>query len=462
MSSVIKKRLSAGLLMVLMTFAFASQTTRAKEQMSVTAIYEVQDMAGVYLQATLPHSIYRYSNSSQLTDVVVLDRDGNALPSKILKSTQAKRQESDSVALAFFQVSTDYVPSDSLKGNTQLQIEKGVIAISMEQGHEQSSEEPFYLIDLSERAQALQSVALEWVADTSSQYLPVTLSGSNDLVSWTTVTQDTLVKLNKEGQALLRNKVQVNLAAQRYQYLRIDFPEHRNIQLTEVLGYQPHSIEPPSYQHWQLQGRLAEKQRSIANGDNPVSAWEYQRDDKAPVQALNINLGQTAHGDTVRIYSRSRTNSDWRLRFNGVWFNAKVGDTWQHSEAMNLSPNTDPYWRVEFNPNLSRSAEPELMFQYPSQTVQFIANNHQPYQVAVVAEVPAERASAKVFTQVMKRQQVDWINADLIKLDSIARPDNSESLTHWTDVLFWITLVLAVVVLLVFALRLLRQLQHED
>ncbi|MGB2065713.1 MAG: hypothetical protein ACPHUL_11165, partial [Marinomonas gallaica] len=78
------------------------------------------------------------------------------------------------------------------------------------------------------------------------------------------------------------------------------------------------------------------------------------------------------------------------------------------------------------------------------------------------AEVPAERASAKVFTQVMKGQQVDWINADLIKLDSIARPDNSESLTHWTDVLFWITLVLAVVVLLVFALRLLRQLQHED
>lgn len=462
MSTVFNKSLSAWLLVVLMALAFASQTIRAKEQLSVTAVYEVQDMAGVYLQATLPHSIYRYSNSSQLTDVVVLDRDGNALPSKIVKSAQTKRKESEPVALAFFQVSTDYVPSDSIQGNTQLQIEKGVIAISMEQGQGQSSEEPFYLIDLSERAQALQSVALEWVADTSSQYLPVTLSGSNDLVRWTTLTQDTLVKLNKEGQALLRNKVQINLAAQRYQYLRIDFPENREVQLTEVLGQQPHSVEPPSYQHWQVQGRLAEKQRSIADDDNPVSAWEYQRNDKAPVQALNINLGQTTHGDTVRIYSRSLTNGDWRVRFNGVWFNAKVGDTWQHSDAMNLSPNADPYWRVEFNPNLSRSAEPKLVFQYPSQNLQFIANNNRPYQVAVVAEVPAERASAKVFTQVMKGQQVDWINADLIKLDSIARPDNSESLTHWTDVLFWITLVLAVVVLLVFALRLLRQLQHED
>ncbi|MCO4785230.1 DUF3999 family protein [Marinomonas atlantica] len=462
MSTVFNKSLSAWLLVVLMALAFASQTIRAKEQLSVTAVYEVQDMAGVYLQATLPHSIYRYSNSSQLTDVVVLDRDGNALPSKIVKSTQAKRKESEPVALEFFQVSTDYVPSDSIQGNTQLQIEKGVIAISMEQGQGQSSEEPFYLIDLSERAQALQSVALEWVADTSSQYLPVTLSGSNDLVRWTTLTQDTLVKLNKEGQALLRNKVQINLAAQRYQYLRIDFPENREVQLTEVLGQQPHSVEPPSYQHWQVQGRLAEKQRSIADDDNPVSAWEYQRNDKAPVQALNINLGQTTHGDTVRIYSRSLTNGDWRVRFNGVWFNAKVGDTWQHSDAMNLSPNADPYWRVEFNPNLSRSAEPKLVFQYPSQNLQFIANNNRPYQVAVVAEVPAERASAKVFTQVMKGQQVDWINADLIKLDSIARPDNSESLTHWTDVLFWITLVLAVVVLLVCALRLLRQLQHED
>lgn len=433
----------------------------------LTSLYEIEqvpEQASVYLETALPAEIYRYTESAQLKDIVVLDSRGTVLPSRIRTANPDEEEAPDTIALNFFPVRVGTPLNDALlQGKTQLQIDNSSIAISVDQSEAKPvSEEYFYLIDLRERDSALKSLELSWLAGPSSQYLAVNVSGSQDLSHWQRVARDTLVQLQNGEQSLLRNRIDVPANIKQYDFLRIEFPNNAEVPLTSVHASLTQPVATVPQLSWGLAGSLAEQQDSVSKNQGPVSAWEYEREDKAPIQQLSLDLGDTAYGDNVRLYSRQDTRSDWRWRYRGVWFNVKVGDDWQQSKAMNIYANTDPHWRVELSSGLQDQLTPEIVFQHPQQILQFVANNNSPYRIAKTAEVPKQRAAEKVFAQVVAQSEVEWSVVDLQPLEGVSLPQEKATKRNWTDIVFWLSLVVAVMVLLYFAVKLLRQLPQQS
>lgn len=436
-------------------------------QESAVALYQTEPSAALdqtYLQAAIPTDTYRYARSPMLKDIVVIDQSGAELPSQILPMAKTRDDGQQAASLNFFSVVKGTALSQEwLQGQTQLQINDGAIAISVNPNDNKTTKgQHFYLIDLREQPSALQQLILTWEATPASQFVEVEVWGSNDLNHWESVANKALVNVQKEEQRLLQNRLETNLKAQQYDYLRIDFPQRSNIVVTDIQGElsQP-ALETPQIS-WRAQGVLADQQVSVSNDLEQVAAWEFTRDDSASIEHVGLNLGETAYGNNIRVYSRPIKDRDWRLRYSGVWFNAKVGGEWQQSEPAELVGTTDPLWRVELSPTVREQTTPMLTFYHPQQMVQFIASNNAPYYLAKTNTVPDIRASAVVFEQVLGQQQVAWSKVTWRAEETIVLPEQQERQRNWADIVFWISLVVAVLVLALFAIRLLRQLQHDN
>lgn len=97
-----------------------------------------------------------------------------------------------------------------------------------------------------------------------------------------------------------------------------------------------------------------------------------------------------------------------------------------------------------------------MVFEYPQQRLQFIANNNPPYSLAINAEVPAQRSANQVFMRILDGREVSWQTLDK-QLAEGAQSIEIRVGFNWQAALFWAALAMAVLVLATFAFRLLRQ-----
>lgn len=434
-------------------------------------IYELESPGATYLEMDLEREIYRYSPDPLLRDLMVLDAEGKELPSRIVTLHQALKESSTSYPLRFFPVQAGEDPSAWLsRRGAELRIDDDVVSLRLDpERRAQGPAAEFYIIDISNLDQALDVLEVDWLADEANRVVAVEVSGSNDLQRWTALTRATLAQLDKEGETLLRNSVKLSLQPKRYDYLRLRFLNNTAVQVQSLAGHRVvRHIEGPASQRWQIAGVLADDQRPVRTDRrygaeatrSDITAWEFQRDERAPINRVSLDLGAAGYGDRVRLYSREHPRQPWQLLHSGIWFNVKVGDEWQQSEAIILQANSHPYWRLELSKGQAL-IDPALVFEYPQQRLQFIANNTPPYSVAINAEIPAQRAASQVFMRVLDGREVDWQSVSKKMVEGV-QPVDVRVGFNWQALLFWAALSLAVVVLAVFALRLLRQMDNQD
>lgn len=434
-----------------------------------TPVFETAENPGIYLQAPLEHVVYRYARDSQLRDLVVLDVDGNELPSRIIDAPAVQRESAEPIALSFFAVPAGTTPRSWLNdGKARVEIDGGTVSVTVDELDSKATREgiAFYLVDLRNLDVAIDKISLDWTTPEAGQYLQVNVEGSDDLRQWQNLALETLVQLSREGEMLLHREVPLSLRPDQFDYLRIRFPKGEAPELSSVSAFHAPVVEYIPVDRWQVSGQLAEAQRSMIErattpNSDPLAAWSYQREDNAPARAVSIELGDIPYGDRLRIYSRDDESYDWRLLHSGIWFNAKVGDDWQRSEAISIYPNTDRFWRVELDAALEHKADPVLVFEQPRQVMQFIANNNPPYRIAVAETVRPGKASGQVLSQLIGDESVEWQFVQLKFLEGVSPPPDKGAGLNWSAWLFWSLLVLAVVVLIAFALRLYRQMNAQ-
>lgn len=434
-------------------------------------VYQLESSAATYLEVDLDREIYRYSQDAILRDVMVLDAEGKELPSRIVTLHAETTERSQGYPLNFFPVRVGEDPSTWLsRRGAELRIDEEVVSLRLdpERRHTDATVE-YYIVDISKLDQPLDRLEIHWQVDEATRVLAAEVSASRDLQHWTPVARDTLVQLSKDSESLLRNTIDLSLREGRYQYLRLRFLTSAAINLQHLNGLEVvRQAEGPPPQRWQISGALADDQRPVrpersgaaSKRRNTAVAWEFQRDDRAPANRLSIALGSEPYGDRVRLYSRENPREAWQLRYAGIWFNVKVGDQWQQSDSIALSPNRDPFWRLEMS-NSDEAANPELVFEYPQQRLQFIANNNPPYTIATNDEVPTQRSAEQVLARVLDGREVSWQSVGKQLMEGAQAVERRVG-WNWQAVLFWLALSVAVIVLAVFALRLLRQLDAEN
>ncbi len=443
----------------------------------VIPVYQINEAPGTYVQTTLTHDIYRYSAGTQLNDLVVTDQQGNKLPYRITApSTQVSEQSQLSNA-RFFPVVVGLPPEALIAlSSASIRLDANRISVSVEKTdneklQDQSAPVDFYVVDVSDVKTRIDKLVVDWQASDANQYLEVQVSGTNDLSSWSSITQTTLVQLQKEGQLLTRNKIAVNLGERHYAYLRLKFTRgNENLQLTKVQIENTEKIANAMVvDQWEVKGALAKDQNSAIRAGNhaatiPIAAWEFARDDVAPVTNISLNLGNTMYGDNIKVFSRNNQKQPWQLRHQGIWFNAQVGSDWQQSDAINIYNTSDTYWRVELNELVRTTLNPTLVFHRQPQTLQFIANNAAPYKIAIDDEAAPnnQHTSAQIFSQLVGGKELQWGQVVFTELkpsiDSFARTGMQVS---WKTILFWGILLLAVAVLVGVAVRLMGQMKNK-
>lgn len=446
-----------------------------------TPVYQITETTGTYLQTLLTHDIYRYSAATDLNDVVVVDNQGNKLPYRIVVPTAEINEKSRSIPVRFFPVAVGAAPETLLAlSSASIRVDDNAISVSVEKKTndellDKAAPIDFFVIDISEFDNRVDDVIIDWQADESNQYLEVQVSGSNDLQNWSSITNSTLVQLQKDGQSLIRNKIALNLAEKTYAYLRLKFLRgDDNLQLTKIaINNNEKQVAAVIADKWQLNGTLAKDQASVlprlgtssSINNASVAAWEFVRDDITPVSRFSVDLGTSMYGDVINVFSRQGTNKKWQLVHQGIWFNVQTGSDWQQSDAIDIYGNSDTYWRVELNELVRTTINPTLVFHYQPLALQFIANNAAPYSIAI-DDNPApenQRTSARIFSKLTGNKALSWTNTNFIEL----KPDiNSfaRQMTHinWKTFLFWSILLIALGVLIGVVVRLMRQLSSQD
>lgn len=444
----------------------------------VIPVYQINDAPGTYVQTTLTHDIYRYSASTQLNDLVVTDQQGNKLPYRITAPSTQVSEQSQLTNARFFPVAVGLSPKALiLLSSASIRLDANEISVSVEKTtkdklQDQSAPVDFYVVDVSNVKTRIDKLVVDWQASEANQYLEVQVSGTNDLSNWSNIAQTTLVQLQKEGQVLTRNKIAVNLSEKQYAYLRLKFTRgNENLQLTKIQIENTDKIaNTPVVDHWEVKGALAKDQNSVMRAGNhtaamPVAAWEFTRNDIAPVANISLKLGTFMYGDNIKVFSRNTEKQPWQLLYKGIWFNAQVGSDWQQSDAINIYSNSDIYWRIEFNELVRTTLNPILVFHRQPQTLQFIANNAAPYKIAIDDQAAPnnQHTSAQIFSQLVSGKELQWGQVTFTELkpsmDSFARAGMQVS---WKTILFWGGLLLAVAVLVGVAVRLMGQMKKGE
>lgn len=457
-------------------FLFLSCLLSAVANAEVIPVYQISDAPGTYVQATLTHDIYRYSADAQLNDLVVIDKQGNKLPYRITAPSTQVNEHAQLADARFFPVAVGAPPEALIAlSSASIRLDDNEISVSVEKTtndklQDQSVPVDFYVIDLSDSRTRTDKLIVDWQVNDGNQYLEVQVSGTNDLTTWSNVTQTTLVQLQKEGQQLKRNKIAVNLSEMQYAYLRLKFTRgNENLQLTKIQIENTDKIaNAPVADIWEVNGALAEDQNSALRAGNhtaamPVSAWEFTRDDIAPITNISLNLATTMYGDGIKVFSRHSEKQAWQLLHQGIWFNTQVGGDWQQSDAITIYSNSDTYWRVELNELVRTTLNPTLVFHRQPQNLQFIANNAAPYNIAIDDQAAAnnQQTSSQIFSQLVSGKTLQWGQVGFTEL----KPDVNSFARHamqisWRTILFWAILILAVGVLVYVAVRLMRQMRE--
>jgi hypothetical protein len=146
-----------------------------------------------------------------------------------------------------------------------------------------------------------------------------------------------------------------------------------------------------------------------------------------------------------------------------VWYNAQVGQAWQSSEPIKIHPNNDKFWRVELKESAKGFQIPALVFSWRPMQLQIVANNRPPFSVAVSNELNIDKNNEQVFRQIVVAASPTWVASSLRKLN--VQPEilvAQETKVDWKRLIFWAALVGAVIALLIFSLKLLKQLKVSD
>lgn len=434
-------------------------------------IYELEGSTATYLEADLDREIYRFSRDPDLRDLLVLDAEGKELPSRIITLQPELMERSTAFPLSFYPVMAGDDPSAWLsRGGAELRIDEDAVFLRLDpEQRSRNTAADFYIIDITNLDKTLRVLEIDWLQE-SNEVVAVELSASNDLQRWARLTQQTLVHLNNEGESLLRNTVEVSIQPEQYGYLRLRFLGDAVIDVRNVLGHNiTQHVGGPEPQRWRVRGALADDQRPLRLdryglapeiGRTNIVAWEFHRNDRTPSNRIRIDLGDASYGDRVRLFSREHPSQSWVARHSAIWFNVKVGDHWQQSETIRVSSNRDALWRLELS-NGDGLTDPQLVFEYPQQRLRFIANNNPPYSIAINDQIPARRTADEVFLRVLGGRDVSWERVDKQIVAGI-QPIEHRVGFDWQALLFWGALAVAVVVLVVLAVRLIRQMDGVE
>lgn len=412
-------------------------------------------------QIELPAEVYTVLTDTQLRDLVVVDGEGNAVPTAVRPPDSAVRV-ANRVELPVFMLPAG-ASTASPDGPLDLRIERDAdgrvrsIGADLGAANPKTAPSDDYLIDASKLGAPIERLHLDWdqaVGEVNAQF---SLSMSEDLQGWRTlVDKAAVLSLARDGNRLDRHDIELSRLQTKYLRLhRVDRgPALSGLRVSATVSTEINPI------------LTAREWTPAASKDSPAGGTEYRYSMPAPlpVSAIRLNLAADNSLARLRIASRRSDADAWTTRADFTAFRLQQGDTTIVNDELAFpSRIRDTQWRIESTTPLNQV--PLVNFAWQPDRFVFLAEGKGRYALAA-GSAGARRADYPVdvaLAQLRARLGADW-QPPLARLgaretlagDAALKPPPPASKYDWKTFLLWGVLVAAAALIGYLATSLLR------
>lgn len=422
------------------------------------------NVTGSAWRVELTPPVYAWTRDAALRDIEVFNADAQPVPfGRFATQPAVARTQSAPLPLLALPASN----AAAAAGDLRLVIDRDAAGRlrRIDAGESTSPPTPAgtreWLLDASAIEHPLDSLVLAWGAPTSGMVARFRVEAGDDLQSWRTVGNGTLLALEQDGARLERHDIA--LGNVRAKYLRLQ----RLDDGTELVGL---AVQAHWYDGLQLPARSwidAAVVPAAPHADAPppgVTRFDYALPAALPLDAARIDLSSDNALAPVTLFAHLLDGSvaEWRelARLNA--FRLRSGDEILHNADVDLAASQRVReLRIEARAPLATA--PRLALGYRPDTFVFLAQGPAPFTLVVGSahaqriDYPIDAALSSLRAQLGK----DW-QPPLASLGTMRESGGSAALkpiappTPWRRWLLWGVLLAGAVVVAGFALSLLR------
>ena len=320
----------------------------------------------------LPPTVYQNTYRTDLGDLRVFNAEGVVVPYSLSRPAAQPPIHKTPLAVPMFPLPAG---ARILIDGVHLTINSAGSAVNLQtqNGAPTAASVRQYLLDARALDQTFSGLQLTWTEGAPEFTGRLGLEVSDDLAAWHSVASAPIANLHANGQTLLENRVE--LPPTKAKFWRLTWlGTAPNFELTRVLA------EPAA--------GLIELDRDsleIAGIADPKHAQEFTFDLQAhaPVSRVNVLLPDPNSVIDVELSSRAAASAPWRTITHSGFYRLKTPDAEQQNASLQVSPNTDRYWRARILGAGSSTASPlKLQVEWIPDEVTFLAQGHAPYLLA--------------------------------------------------------------------------------
>ena len=423
---------------------------------------------GAAWQVELPLEVYQTLTDAQLRDLVVVDEQGNAVPTAA-RTTDPAAAVSARTELPLFALPAG-LPSNPADGPLNLRIERDadgrLRSIGADLGAANAkvaSDSQDYLIDASKLDAPIDRLRLDWDEAAGPVNAQFALGASDDLQNWrSTVASANVLSLAQDGNRLELHEI--GAAGVHAKYLRL-----RRLDRGAALSGLRVSVVTSAQRSPARAARewlaLTTKDAAASGTPTPVGVeYRYTLPAALPIEAIRLDLVADNSVARVSIASHRSGAQTWTTRADFTAFRLQQGgDAIVSDETMLTGAARDSEWRVQSATPLNRA--PTLNLAWRPDRFVFLGDGRQRYRL-VAGSATARRADYPIdvaLAQLRAKLGADWqpplaaLGArETLAGDAALRAPTPASKYDWKTFLLWGVLVDAAAAIGYLALSLLR------
>ena len=408
------------------------------------ALYEIE----------IPLAVYRGVTRSDLGDLRVFNNDAEVVPHALKPREALEAKPGAAVQLPVFPLRG--TPNDKID-SSDVRIERRgdgtIVSIqSLARARPQERRLSGYLVDASGVKQPIQSLLLDWQADTDGFVGTMRIDASDDLNTWRIVTdRAALARLSFGGFQLNQNRVE--LLGDAHKYLRLSWPDRQPPLESLTVRAEPAPRTVTARRVW----------HSFNGSAVPGKMGEYSYDLGGPIpfDRLRVELPQVNSLAHLQILTRGKSADEWRRKASATVYRLRRGDAEVTSPEIGLNSGgaRQLLLRVDQRGGGIGAGVPAIQIGWIAQKLVFAARGNGPFQLAYgnSAANPTALAIDALIPGYKSDAPFKVEPATLGEPVTLAGPGRLREAVDYKKWLLWVILICGVAVLGFMAYRLARQ-----
>lgn len=413
-------------------------------------------LGGALYELSAPLALYRGIGSPELADICILNGRNEIVPFSVTTPPSAPVQKR--LQLPLFPIPGKPAQDEKLSIRVERRSSGEIVTVSNERADALTAA---YLVDASAVKAPLESLELEWRDIPEGGMARVSLEASDDLEFWRPVTTVTIAAF-KRGGSVVEQK-QIPLSGIRARYLRIVQKDSRTrVAFTNVMAV--------------LSAGLAESPRerlAVAVSSVPGQPGEYLFDisGRMPVDRIRVLLPERNSLTKGVLFSRTRENDPWIQRREAIIYRIDTKEGGLVSPDLAVPASGDRYWKLKISEvgGGAGSSVIQVEVAWVPHKILFLPRGEAPFVLAFGsgrADTRSIRGTDLLAgLPVTETAKVGIMQAEAGKAVTLAgETAMKKEISGVTrkKLLLWGVLLVGVGVLAWMALRLARQMKHED